>query len=114
MKNKIGISHRLLQVFLIQAALISLIALLGVYAARYVIGDVLIQRALDDEANHYWMTYEQDKNAARPNTYNLHGYLQSYDDIPDTFIKLDPGLHKLKNENSDFSVFFSVLTQMTT
>ncbi len=104
MKNKIGISHRLLQVFLIQAALISLIALLGVYAARYVIGDVLIQRALDDEANHYWMTYEQDKNAARPNTYNLHGYLQSYDDIPDTFIKLDPGLHKLKNENSDFYI----------
>lgn len=104
MKNKIGISHRLLQVFLIQAALISLIALLGVYAARYVIGDVLIQRALDDEANHYWMLYEQDKNAARPNTYNLHGYLQSYDDIPDIFIKLDSGLHKLKNENSDFYI----------
>lgn len=104
MKPKIGISHRLLQAFLIQAALISVVALLGVYAARYVIGDVLIQRALDDEANHYWMLYEKDKNTARPNTYNLQGYLQSYDEIPEAFSNLKIGLHKLKKEETDFYI----------
>ena len=43
-----GINQRLLQVFLVQAVFISLIALLGVYAARFVIGDILIQRALEN------------------------------------------------------------------
>ncbi len=105
MKSNIGISHRLLQAFLIQAALISLIALLGVYAARFVIGDVLIQRALDDEANHFWMLYENDKSLPRPNTYNLTGYLQSSDDvIPDEFLKLESGFHKLTNSNSDYYI----------
>jgi signal transduction histidine kinase len=105
MKTNIGINHRLLQAFLIQAALISVIALLGVYAARFVIGDVLIQRALDDEANHYWMLYENDSNSPRPNTYNLTGYLAPGDDvIPDSFLKLESGLHKLTNSNSDYYI----------
>ncbi|MFT5426307.1 MAG: signal transduction histidine kinase [Gammaproteobacteria bacterium] len=104
MKTNIGISHRLLQAFLIQAALISLIAILGVYAARFVIGDVLIQRALDDEANHYWMLHEKDNNSPRPNTYNLTGYLKSVDVIPDAFTKLDVGLHQLTDSNSDYYI----------
>lgn len=105
MKNNIGISHRLFQAFLIQAALISVIAVLAVYAASYVIGDVLIQRALDDEASHFWELYKKDKNIPRPNTYNLTGYLQSSEDvIPEEFIKLVPGFHKLKNNHSDYHI----------
>jgi len=105
MKAKIDINHRLLQVFLIQAALISLVALLGVYAARYVIGDVLIQRALDDEASHYWQLHEQESSPPpRPNTYNLSGYLQAHDNIPAGFLNLDVGLHKLTDESSDFYI----------
>lgn len=105
MKTNIGISHRLLQAFLIQAALISVIAILGVYAARFVIGDVMIQRALDDEAEHYWMLFEGNPVPPRPNTYNLTGYLYpSEDKIPDMFAKLEPGLHKLTNNNSDYYI----------
>lgn len=105
MKTNTGISHRLLQAFLIQAALISVIALLGVYAARFVIGDILIQHALDDEASHYWMMYKQDNNAPRPSTYNLTGYLQASDDaIPEVFLKLDSGLHKFTDKNSDYYI----------
>jgi signal transduction histidine kinase len=105
MKTKNGINHRLLQAFLIQAALISLIALLGVYAARYVIGDVLIQQALDDEAEHYWMLYKEDNVSSRPNTYNLTGYLLPDDPgIPKELLKLESGLHKLINSNSGYYI----------
>lgn len=105
MKPKIGISHRLLQAFLIQAALISLIVIGGVYAARFVIGDVMIQRALNDEATHFWMLHANDPNTPRPNTYNLTGYLKpSSDNIPNNFKTLDSGLHKITNSNSDFYI----------
>jgi len=105
MKTNTGISHRLLQAFLIQAALISVIAILGVYAARFVIGDVMIQRALDDEATHYWKLYDTDVNTPRPNTYNLTGYLQtSEDSIPEMFLNLDVGLHKFTDMHSDYYI----------
>ena len=100
-----GINQRLLQAFLVQAVLISIIGLLGVYAARYVIGDILIQRALDDEASHYWAMYENDNASPRPDTFNLTGYVKTVDvDIPNEFLKLDPGLHKLTDSNSGFYI----------
>lgn len=90
---------------MIQAVLISVIALLGVYAARFVIGDILIQRALDDEASHYWASYEKDNSSPRPDTYNLRGYLKSIDgDIPAEFLKLAPGIHQLTVNNSDLYI----------
>lgn len=100
-----GINQRLLQAFLVQAALISVVALLGVYAARFVIGDILIQRALDDEASHYWMMYDNDNASPRPDTFNLTGYIKTADvDVPAEFLKLDPGLHKLTDSNSDLYI----------
>ena len=100
-----GINQRLLQAFLVQAALISVIALLGVYAARFVIGDIFIQRALDDEASHYWAMYDKDDASPRPNTFNLTGYIKSIDvDIPAEFLKFDQGLHKLTDSNSDLYI----------
>ncbi len=105
MKTDTGINQRLLKAFIVQAILISVIALLGVYAARYVIGDILIQRALDDEASHYWVLYDKDKQAPRPNTYNLTGYIKSLDkNIPTEFLVLGVGLHKLTDSNSDFYI----------
>jgi len=97
-----GISRRLLQAFLIQAALISLTALLGVYAARFVIGDILIQRALDNEAEHYWQGHSQDAHTPRPDTYNLTGYLPPADSVPLAFQSLEVGVHKLASADSDY------------
>ena len=102
MKVDTGIGHRLLQAFLTQAALISVTALLGVYAARFVIGDILIQQALDKEAAHYWHEYRQDPQTPRPNTYNLTGYLTPADTLPEAFRSLDPGLHKLASASTDY------------
>lgn len=96
MKNRTGISQQLWQAFLIQAALISLVAISSIYAARFVVGDILIRRALQEEANHFWQLYEQDPQVSRANTYNLTGYLQPDDVVPDYLVNLAPGFHKLQ------------------
>lgn len=109
MPNHNGISHRLWQAFLFQALLISVAALGGVYAARYVLGDILIKQALENEASHYWSRYASDKNASRPSTYNLTGYLLPDDQgiIPDKFQKLGKGFHELADQRSDFFVVYN-------
>ena len=96
MKNRAGISQQLWQAFLIQAALISLVAISSIYAARFVVGDILIRRALQEEENHFWQLYEQDPQVSRANTYNLTGYLQPDDVVPDYLVNLAPGFHKLQ------------------
>lgn len=96
MKNRSGISQQLWQAFLIQAGLISLVAVLSIYAARFVVGDILIRRALQEEANHFWSLYQVDPAIERPHTYNLTGYLTPVDEpLPAPLAGLAPGFHKL-------------------
>ena len=99
-----GLGHRLWQVFLIQALLISLAALLGVFAARYILGDVLIRAALENEAAFFWAELGRDNEHPRPNTYNLTAYLAGADEIPANMRTLAPGLHELSAPHSDFYV----------
>ena len=42
-----GLGHRLWKAFVIQAGLIAVAAILGIYAARFVLSDVLISSALN-------------------------------------------------------------------
>ena len=48
-----GLGRRLGRVFLLQATLISLAAIIGVYAAGTTIEEVLIRRALEEEADPF-------------------------------------------------------------
>lgn len=109
MKANRGIGHRLWQVFILQALLISIAAITGVYAARFVLGDILIRRALEDEATHFWDQYEIGNEFTRPQTYNLTGYLIPDDAgiLPDYLSDLGPGFHELVEEESDFFVVYN-------
>ena len=111
MTTKSGIYHRLWQAFLLQAVVISIAALSGVYAARYVLGDILINRALQDEAKHFWMRYEEDAGASRPATYNLTGYVLPDDAgiLPAELEGTRPGFHELDSSESDLFVVYSEL-----
>jgi len=106
MKNRSGISQQLWQAFLIQAGLISLVAILSIYAARFVVGDILIRRALQEEANHFWQLYREDASVSRPNTYNLSGYLQPGDALPDYLAGLGPGFHKLETDQDTLTTTY--------
>ena len=109
MKKNSGIGQRLWQAFLLQALLISIAALTGVYAARYVLGDILIKRALENEAEHFWTQHVRDSDFPRPFTYNLTGYLLPEDEaiLPAKLSELGTGFHELSDEDSDFYVVYN-------
>ena len=106
MRTQIGLGHRLWKAFLLQALLIGITTILGVFAARYILGDVLIKAALQNEADFFWSQYEQDNSHSRPHTYNLTAYLADVDNIPATMEGLDLGFHELMTPHSDFYVIY--------
>lgn len=94
--------------FVIQLAAISLATLLSVFGAWIVLRDVLIQRALMDEATHYWQRYERQPGAPLPDTFNMHAYLTIGDDdsgVPKKLRALPPGYHIVQGERSDDLVY---------
>ncbi len=107
MRERRGLDQRLWRVFLLQAGLISIAAILGVFAARFILGDVLIKQALRDEAKFYWRLYQDEPAFSRPQTYNLRGYVSGMDtDIPAEIIPLAPGFHRLPQADSGFYIIY--------
>ena len=101
-----GLGRRLGRVFLVQAALISLAAVIGVYAAATTIEEVLIRRALEEEAEHFWRRFAGSPRFPVPDTRNLTGHLARGPDrsaVPRPIAGLAPGFHVLDTA-SDFSV----------
>jgi signal transduction histidine kinase len=90
--------RRKLSVAFMQAAAISVAAVIGVFAASAVLKNVLIQRALQQEAAHYWQRLERDPSAAAPDTFNMTGYLSPTRRpaaLPPPLRALGPGYHAL-------------------
>ena len=104
-----GLRGKLWIAFVLQTVSIALATLLGVYAAMVVLRDVLIQRALTDEAVHYWKGRARDPAWPVPNTYNMHGYLLKPGaedaDIPNGLRLLAPGFHALTMAGADELVY---------
>ena len=82
-----GLRQRLGRAFLLQAVLISVAAVIGVYAAAFAIEEVLVKRALEEEATYFWDRFERNPRFPLPDTRNLTGYLAPRTDpagpIPD-------------------------------
>ena len=101
-----GLGRRLGRVFLLQAAFISAAAVIGVYAAATTIEEVLIRRALEEEAAHFWSRFAALPRFPAPDTRNLTGYLARGADrsgVPAALAALGPGLHDLDSA-AEFSV----------
>lgn len=71
-----SIKTKLVRVFLLQILAISTATVLGVYAAAFVVEQVLVREALNGEAEHFWSHYQDDASFPLPNTNNLRGYLE--------------------------------------
>jgi len=103
-----GLGRRLGRVFLLQATLISLAAVIGVYAAETTIEEVLIRRALEEEARHFWRHFSASAHFPVPDTRNLTGFLARGADrsgVPASIAGLGPGFHALDTA-ADFSVVY--------
>lgn len=98
MIERSGLRRKIWVAFILQAAAISFAAVLGVYGASAVLKHVLIQRALHQEAVHFWTRRELDARALVPDTYNMTGYLVRAGEaagLPAPLQPLRPGFHSL-------------------
>ena len=73
--HKSGIARRWGRAIAVQAALVAVSALLGVWVASWVIQEVLVKEALRTEAEHFWQRRAVTPDFPPPNTRNLMGYL---------------------------------------
>jgi len=70
-----GLRTRLVRVFLLQVLAISVATVLGVYAAAWVVERVLVQEALNGEAEHFWERHRENPGFPLPDTNNLTAYM---------------------------------------
>ena len=98
MSERSGLRRKIWVAFILQAAAISFAAVLGVYGASAVLKHVLIQRALQEEALHFWARRAKDSRAEVPDTYNMNGYLVATSRLavlPEPLQPLKEGFHSL-------------------
>lgn len=103
--SKVGLGHTLGKAFLFQAVIIGVVAVLSVWAAAFVLEEVLIKEALRDEAVYFWEHREADPDFPLPDTRNLTGYLENDPGgpVPRDYRDFEAGFHHL-GSGSGFSL----------
>ena len=69
-----GLIKKVNRAFILQAAFISIAALLSVFFAKIVLEEILINQAIKEEADYFWQNYKKDDSFPLPDTLNLTGY----------------------------------------
>ncbi|MEX0915290.1 MAG: HAMP domain-containing sensor histidine kinase [Wenzhouxiangellaceae bacterium] len=96
-----SIKTKLIRVFVLQVLAISIATVLGVYAAAFVVEQVLVREALNGEAEHFWSNYEKDPTFPLPNTNNLRGYFAGGESraVPEWLEGVEPGFGRHKSSS---------------
>jgi signal transduction histidine kinase len=103
--RKVGLGDTLGKAFLFQAVIIGVVAVLSVWAAAFVLEEVLIKEALRDEAVYFWEQRDTDPAFPLPDTRNLTGYLENDPGVPvpEPYRGFGAGFHEL-GTGSGFSL----------
>lgn len=104
-----GMRRRLGRAFLLQASVIGVTAVIGVWVAAFTIERVLVKQALEQEANYYWALRDQHPDLPSPRTRNLTGYLGVDGDeseFPPVLRGLALGYHRMPTSEADFTVAY--------
>lgn len=90
-----GLTRRLGRELLLQAIYISLAVLVGVFVAAHLMENVLIEQALQGEADYYWHREEAMPGGPLPDTKNMTGYREGYGvGVPADLAGLTDGFHR--------------------
>ena len=88
------LTRRLGRELLRQAFYISVAVLVSMFAAGKLMENVLIEQALQSEADYYWDRVQEEDTRDLPDTMNLTVFRAGVGDgIPDEMASLEPGLH---------------------
>ncbi len=101
-----ALRRQILVTFILQLAMISFAAIIGLIITNYLLVNVLVEEALKREASHYWALVDGDQDVAMANSLNLTGYLlpRDIDTVPIEPSTLEPGLHKLVSDR--FNLYY--------
>lgn len=102
--KKSNISRQILNVFVIQMLFISGITILGVIIAATVVEGVMMKKALEGEAQHFWSMRAQNPAHPIPNTDNLYAYLiegENQASLPAPLHNAKVGLQRIHLDNSE-------------
>lgn len=109
MARRRGLLSKFHRAFLLQAALISIAAILSVYFAKIMINEVLIKNAIKQEADFFWSKYQNNPQFPLPSTLNLTGFfdpkllpLTHRNPLPDT-----PGFTEYHYPEKNYVLFIS-------
>lgn len=99
-----GVRAKLVRVFAIQVAVISVGVVVGIYVANGLIYGVVMREAINAEAEHFWNRLAENPNHTLPDVDNLRGYMAvegDYADVPEVLRDLPPlGFTDLKRDDS--------------
>jgi len=103
------VQSHLRRAFLLQLLIISLATIAGVVAASAIAERILVNRALEAEADYFWEMRSKDSGFPVPETVNLQGYNWSEGDstIPSEFNDLAQGQHRVVLDGDDRIVHIS-------
>ena len=104
------VQSRLLRVFVLQLALISLVTIAGILAASLVAERILVNQALEGEASYFWNRRAENPDFALPNTLNLQSWFSGEHgttSVPVNFQGLPMGQHRVDVDGDDRIVHVS-------
>ncbi|HAI94692.1 MAG TPA: two-component sensor histidine kinase [Xanthomonadaceae bacterium] len=98
-----GLSRKMRLAFLLQASVLVLTVLVGVYLSITLINYGLVKNTLRKEADYFWSLHAASKAQPPPNTHTIRGYLlptgYSPLGLPESLRGLTPGFHDLKDDD---------------
>lgn len=93
------VQSRLLRVFVLQLALISLITVSGILAASFVAERILVNKALEGEAAYFWKRRADNPDFGLPDTLNLQSWFDDQSNpsaVPENLRELAIGQHRVE------------------
>jgi len=96
------LQSRLLRVFLLQLILISIMTVVGVLATSFIVERLLVNKALQGEADFFWSRREQVADFQLPETLNLEAFLSSDTSrpVPEMYQQLTLGQHRVNHDGT--------------
>ena len=110
MKPKETLKRRISRTFLLQAAAISVAAVVSVLLAAAVIKQVLVTEALRMEAGYFWERHAANPAFPLPDTRNLSGFLAPVDDdraLPENLRGRVDGFHSVPSKTGFTTVYIT-------